>query len=209
MSGKLLAGPGIEAPFTIEIKKPGRLRFEVVVQGMTIVQAVDGDVGWTIQPMTGKKDAERMTPDDLKETQDQADFEGPLVDYKKKGHKVELAGKEKIEGTDAYKLKVTKKNGDTEYIYLDADAFLEIKSEGKRIVRDTPVEFDSTTGDYKDVGGVMFPFSAEIGAKGQKVKLSFTKIEVNPKIDDARFKMPAPSAPDKKAPAPTPPPKGK
>jgi outer membrane lipoprotein-sorting protein len=209
MSGKLLAGPGIEAPFTIEIKKPGRLRFEVVVQGMTIVQAVDGDVGWTIQPMTGKKDAERMTPDDLKETQDQADFEGPLVDYKKKGHKVELAGKEKIEGTDAYKLKVTKKNGDTEYIYLDADAFLEIKSEGKRIVRDTPVEFDSTTGDYKDVSGVMFPFSAEIGAKGQKVKLSFTKIEVNPKIDDARFKMPAPSAPDKKAPAPTPPPKGK
>ena len=209
MSGKLLAGPGIEAPFTIEIKKPGRLRFEVVVQGMTIVQAVDGDVGWTIQPMTGKKDAERMSPDDLKETQDQADFEGPLVDYKKKGHKVELAGKEKIEGTDAYKLKVTKKNGDTEYIYLDADAFLEIKSEGKRIVRDTPVEFDSTTGDYKDVSGVMFPFSAELGAKGQKLKLSFTKIEVNPKIDDARFKMPAPSAPDKKAPAPTPPPKGK
>jgi outer membrane lipoprotein-sorting protein len=209
MSGKLVAGPGIEAPFTIEIKKPGRLRFEVVVQGMTIVQAVDGDAGWVIQPMTGKKDAERMSPDDLKETQDQADFEGPLVDYKKKGHKVELAGKEKIEGTDAYKLKVTKKNGDTEYIYLDADAFLEIKSEGKRIVRDTPVEFESTTGDYKDVSGVMFPFSAELGAKGQKVKLSFTKIEVNPKIDDARFKMPAPSAPDKKAPAPTPPPKGK
>jgi outer membrane lipoprotein-sorting protein len=208
MSGKLLAGPGIEAPFTIEIKKPGRLRFEVVVQGMTIVQAVDGDVGWTIQPMTGKKDAERMSPDDLKETQDQADFEGPLVDYKKKGHKVELAGKEKIEGTDAYKLKVTKKNGDTEYIYLDADAFLEIKSEGKRIVRDTPVEFDSTTGDYKDVSGVMFPFSAEFGNKGEKVKLSFTKIEVNPKLDDARFKMPAPPpAPDKK---PTPPPaKGK
>lgn len=209
MSGKLVAGPGIEAPFTIEIKKPGRLRFEVVVQGMTIVQAVDGDAGWTIQPMTGKKDAERMSPDDLKETQDQADFEGPLVDYKKKGHKVELAGKEKIEGTDAYKLKVTKKNGDTEYIYLDADAFLEIKSEGKRIVRDTPVEFESTTGDYKDVSGVMFPFSAELGAKGEKIKLSFTKIEVNPKIDDARFKMPVPSAPDKKAPAPTPPPKGK
>src|SRR5262249_41440518 len=156
MSGKLVAGPGIEAPFTIEIKKPGRLRFEVVVQGMTIVQAVEGDVGWAIQPMTGKKDAERMSPDDLKQTQDQADFEGPLVDYKKKGHKVELVGKEKIEGTDAYKLKVIKKNGDTEYIYLDADAFLEIKSEGKRIVRDTPVEFESTTGDYKDGSGVMF-----------------------------------------------------
>jgi outer membrane lipoprotein-sorting protein len=207
MSGKMMVGPGIEAPFTIEIKKPKRMRFEIVFQGMTIVQAVDGDSGWSINPMTGKKDPERMTPDDLKENQDTADFDGPLVDYKAKGHKVELAGKEKIEGTDAYKLKVTKKNGDIEYIFLDADAFLEIKSEGKRIVRDTPVEFESTTGDYKEVGGLMFPFSAEWGAKGkgQKAKMNFTKIEVNPKIDDARFKMPA-SAPEKK---PTNPPEDK
>lgn len=210
MTGKLVAGPGIEAPFTIEVKKPGRMRFEVVVQGMTIVQAVDGDTGWTIQPMMGKKDAERMSADDLKEAQDQADIDGPLVDYKKKGHKVELAGKEKIEGTDAYKLKVTKKNGDIEYVYLDADAFLEIKAEGKRVVRGTPVDFESTSGDYKAVSGVMFPFSAEFSNKGQKIKLNFTKIEVNPKLDDARFKMPASApepAPDKK---PTPPPaKGK
>jgi outer membrane lipoprotein-sorting protein len=206
MTGKLVAGPGIEAPFTIEVKKPGRMRFEVVVQGMTIVQAVDGDSGWTIQPMTGKKDAERMTADDLKAAQEQADIDGPLVDYKKKGHKVELVGKEKIEGTDAYKLKVTKKNGDIEYLYLDADAFLEIKVEGKRVMRGTPVEFEATSGDYKKVSGVMFPFSAEFGNKGEKLKLSFTKIEVNPKLDDARFKMPAP-APDEK-PAP-PPAKGK
>src|SRR5262245_4254215 len=140
MTGKMVVGPGIEAPFTIEIKRPRRMRFEIVVQGMTIVQTVDGDAGWTIQPMTGKKDPERMSADDLKEAQDQADFDGPLVDYKKKGHRVELAGKEKIEGTDAYKLKVTKKNGDIEYIYLDADAFLEIKTEGKRVMRGTPVE---------------------------------------------------------------------
>jgi outer membrane lipoprotein-sorting protein len=210
MTGKLVAGPGIEAPFTIEVKKPGRMRFEVAVQGMTLVQAVDGDSGWTIQPMTGKKAAEPMSADDLKEAQDQADIDGPLVDYKKKGHKVELVGKEKIEGSDAYKLKVTKKNGDIEYIYLDADAFLEIKSDGKRIVRGTPVDFESTTGDYKEVSGVMFPFSVEFGNKGEKVKLSFTKIDVNPKIEDARFKMPA-AAPDKKPPAPpapTPPLKG-
>jgi outer membrane lipoprotein-sorting protein len=201
MAGKLVVGPGLEAPFALELKKPGRLRFEVVIQGMTIVQAVEGDTGWTIQPMTGKKDAERMTADDLKEIQDQADFEGPLVDYKKKGHKVELVGKEKVEGTDVYKLKVTKKNGDIETIYLDADAFLEIKSEGKRVVRDAPVEFSSTTGDYKPVSGVMFPFSTEFGIKGQKVKLSFAKIEVNAKVDDARFKMPAPAADAKPAPA--------
>ena len=210
MTGKLVAGPGIEAPFTIDVKKPGRMRFEITVQGMTIVQTVDGDSGWQIQPMTGKKDAERMSADDLKEAQDQADVDGPLVDYKKKGNKVELAGKEKVEGTDAFKLKVTKKNGDIVYVYLDADAFLEIKSEGKRVMRGNPVEFESTTGDYKQVEGVMFPFSAEFGVKGEKVKLSFSKIEVNPKLDENRFKMPAPApaAPDKK-PAPQAPAKGK
>jgi len=191
MTGKMMVGPGIEAPFTIEMKRPRRMRFEIVVQGMTIVQTVDGDTGWTIQPMMGKKDAERMSADDLKEAQDQADFDGPLIDYKKKGYKVELAGKEKIEGTDAYKLKVTKKNGDIELIYLDAESFLEIKSEGKRMVRGAPVEFDSTTSDYKRVSGMMFPFSAEMGSKAEKAKLSFTNVEVNGKVDDARFKMPA------------------
>jgi len=224
MSGKMMIPGGMEAPFTIELKRPKRMRIEFTFQGMTGTQALDGDSGWAIVPFTGKKDPERMTPDDLKEAQEQVDFDGPLMDYKSKGNKVELAGKQKIEGTDAYKLKVTLKNGDVHYMYLDADAFLEIKDEGKRTVRGNPVEFESTSGDYKEVGGLMFPFSVESGAKGkqQKVKLTFTKIEVNPKIDDARFKMPAASpekkpttppedkpSPEKKPPAPTPPPKGK
>jgi outer membrane lipoprotein-sorting protein len=207
MSGKMMVGPGIEAPFTMEFKRPKRMRFEITVQGMQIVQALDGDNGWTIQPMTGKKDPERMAPDEMKEAQDQADFDGPLVDYKSKGHKVELVGKQKIEGTDAYKIKVTKKNGDIENLFLDADALLEIKSEGKRKIRDNEVEFESATGDYKAVDGMMFPFSVEFGAKGGqgKAKLTITKIEVNPKIEDTRFKMPAASA-DKK---PTSPPEDK
>ena len=223
-TGKMMAGPGLELPFTMEYKRSKRMRFEITFQGNQIVQAVDGDSGWTINPMTGKKDPERMAPDDLKEAQDQADFDGPLVDYKQKGYKVELAGKQKAEGSDAYKIKVTKKNGDIENLFLDADAFLEIRSEGKRTQHGSEVEFESTTGDYKEVGGLMFPFSVEFGAKGQqmgKAKLVITKIEVNPKIDDARFKMPAasadkkPTAPaedkpaEKKPAAPTPPPKGK
>ena len=224
MTGKMLVGPGMEAPFTMEFKRPKRMRMEFTIQGMTGTQALDGDSGWAIVPFTGKKDPERMAPDDLKEAQDQADFDGPLVDYKAKGHKVELVGKQKIEGTDAYKIKITKKNGDIENVYLDADAFLEIKSDGKRNMRGSEVEFETTTSDYKEVSGLMFPFSIEFGAKGQmqKAKLTITKIEVNPKIDDARFKMPAasaekkPTAPpedkpgaEKKPPAPPTPPKGK
>ena len=44
-------------------------------------------------------------------------MEGPLVDYRRKGHKVELLGKEKVEGVDAYKLKLTLKGGEVKYIY--------------------------------------------------------------------------------------------
>src|SRR5215470_5528024 len=100
MTGKMMIGDGLEAPFTIELKRPKRMRIEFTFQGMTGTQALDGDMGWAIVPFTGKKDPERMTPDDLKEAQEQADFDGPLMDYKSKGNKVELAGKEKIEGTD-------------------------------------------------------------------------------------------------------------
>lgn len=202
MTGKIQLPMGIEAPITIELKRPKRMRADVIVQGMTITQALDGDTGWHVIPMMGKKDPERMSPDDMKEVEDQADLDGPLVDWKAKGHKVELVGKEKVDGSDAWKLKLTKKNGDVDYIYLDADAYLEIKDESKRVVHGDPIEGQSIPGDYKPEGGVMFPHSIDSGVKGkpdQRVKMTFTKIEINPKIEDARFKMPAaPAAAPKK-----------
>ncbi len=112
MTGTMMVGPGIEAPFVLEQKRPNMLRMEVVVQGMTIVQAYDGKVGWQLNPMSGRKDPEPLPEDAMRQTEEQSDFDGPLLDYKAKGHTVELLGKEKVEGSDAYKLKVTLKNGD-------------------------------------------------------------------------------------------------
>jgi outer membrane lipoprotein-sorting protein len=199
-TGKMSVGPGMEAPVTLELKRPNSMRMEFVFQGMTGIQAFDGTNGWQIQPFGGKKDAEPLSPEDLKQAQEQADIDGPLVDYKAKGHTVELVGKEKVEGSDAYKLKVNLKNGDVQYIFLDADSYLEIRDESKRMVRGSEVEEESTIGDYKEVNGVLFPFSMQFGAKGgtQKQNLTIDKVEVNPSVDSARFKMPA-SAP---APAP-------
>lgn len=192
MTGKLPVGPGIEAPMIIEQKRPNSMRMEFTIQGLTGVQAYDGKTGWMLMPFQGKKDPEPMGEDDLKDTAEQAEFDGPLVDYKQKGHKVELIGKEQVEGTDAYKLKVTLKNGDVRYFYLDADSHLEIKSEAKRTIRGTERETEAVYGDYKEVGGMMIPHSFEIGAKGSpsKQKLTIEKVEINPTIEDARFKMP-------------------
>jgi hypothetical protein len=196
MSGKMTMGPGIEAPISLEIKRPANIRMEFTIQGMTGVQAYDGKSGWSINPF-GKKEPEPMSPEDLKEVEEQADIDGPLVDYKAKGHAVELVGKEKVEGSDAYKLKITLRGGDVRHVYLDADSYLEIKAESKRMIRGSEVEVESTIGDYKEVGGLLYPHSIENGAKGrpEKQNIVVDKIEVNPPLDDARFKMPeAPKA---------------
>ena len=194
-------GPGMEAPGVLIQKRPALARLEFTVQGLTAVQAYDGKNAWQIMPFMGKKDPELMSADEAKETEEMADLDGPLVDYKSKGHKVELLGKEKIEGTDAYKLKVALKNGDVQTIYIDSDSFLEIKEETTRTVRGSEQVFDSAIGDYKEVNGIMFPFAEETSVKGsdQKEKLTITKIELNVPVDDSLFKMP-PAAPKPEAP---------
>jgi len=193
VTGTMEAGPGMEAPFTMERKRPGKQRMEFTLQGMTGIQAFDGEKTWSVMPFMGKKDPEVGTDEDNKSAKDDADFDGALVDWKTKGHTVELAGKEPVEGADAFKLKVTKKNGDVEYDYLDAETFLLVKTEGKVRRRGTEIEGETTFSDYKEVDGLMEPFSIETGAKGmpQKRKMTFTKIELNVPLDDARFAVPA------------------
>ncbi len=200
MTGRMTAGPGLEAPIVMEQKRPKSMRIEFTIQGMTGIQAYDGKAGWMVMPFGGKKDPEPMPAEAVKEFEQQADFDGPLVDYKEKGHQVELMGKESVEGTDAYKLKVTLKSGDVRYLYLDKDSYLEIKTESKRTIRGTEVEAESVIGDYKQVQGLMVPHSFEAGAKGrpEKQKITIEKVEINPPIDDARFKMPEVTKPENK-----------
>jgi outer membrane lipoprotein-sorting protein len=190
--GKVTLGPGMEAPITLEQKRPGSVRIDVVVQGLTIIQAYDGKVGWMLNPMSGRKDPEPMPAGMLKSMEEQAVMDGPLIDYKAKGHTVELLGKENAEGADCYKVKVTLKNGDTRTYFIDTENFLEVKIEGKTTVRGTETEGDTIVGDWKEVEGMMMPFAVDAGQKGAPVrqKITLEKIEVNVALDDARFKMP-------------------
>jgi outer membrane lipoprotein-sorting protein len=193
MTGKMMMGPGIEVPVTLELKRPRKMRMEMTFQGMTGIQAFDGSSGWQLMPFSGRKDPEPMSPDDVKEAEEQADIDGSLVDWKDKGHSVELIGKEPVEGADAYKLKVTLKSGDVRYVWLDAEYFLELRSEGKRMIRGSEMETETSYGDYKEVDGILFPFAIEGGAKGQpeRQKVTVEKIELNPEIEDGRFVQPA------------------
>ncbi|MBI4913193.1 MAG: outer membrane lipoprotein-sorting protein [Acidobacteria bacterium] len=192
VTAKMSGGPA-EFPMVIEQKRPAYLRVEINFQGMSMIQAYDGKAGWSINPFaSAKKDPEPMTPEELRQVEQQADLDGPLVNWKEKGHKVEAMGRESVEGGDAFKLKLTLKNGDIVYVFLDTDNFLEIKHAAKRKIRDTEVEGESVYGDYKEVGGLMIAHSIEAGAKGmpQRQKITIQKIELNVPLDDARFAMP-------------------
>ena len=208
-SGRIGLGQGIEAPITLEVKRPAQMRLEFLVQGMTGVQAYDGKTGWQVMPFMGKKDPEPMSADDLKDAEEQADIDGPLMDYKSKGHQVELLGKENVEGADCYKLKLTKKNGDVSFIYLDGETYLQVKAVSKRVVRGSEMELETLFGEYKEEGGLMMAHVMESGPKGspQKQKIMIDKVEINPVIDEARFKMPEVKPAEK--PAETKPPESK
>ena len=191
-TGKFTGGGGFEAVVIQENKRPEMARQEFTIQGMTGVNAYDGKTGWKIEPWQGKKDAEPLGEDELKGMQENADFDGALVKYQEKGNKVEFVGAEPVEGTDAFKLKVTLKNGDVRYYFMDTDYYVPIKIESKVMVRGAEREFETSLGDYKEVAGVYLPHSFESGVKGSpnKSQITFEKIEANVALDDSRFKLP-------------------
>lgn len=187
--GSLVARVGEDAT------EPDLLRTTFTLQGMTAVRAYDGSIGWQISPFEGRKDPEQLGEDDLRDLVEDADFHGPLVDYQQKGHTVEYLGHDTVEGDDALRLKVTLKNGDIVYYYLDPDTYMEIRTERQQFIRGSVRETVTDLGSYKQVAGVYFPFSVESGPKGDpssRSKTSFDKIEVNVIIDVAEFKMPGP-----------------
>lgn len=203
VTGKMEIGPGMSAPLTLNLKRPGMARMEFTIQGMTGIQAYDGKDGWAVMPFQGKKDAEPMSADDVKEMEDQADYDGPLMDYKAKGNTVEFLGKDKVEGSDAYKLKVTKKNGNVVTYFIDADSGLEVKTVLKTKSHGNEQEVETTYSDFRTVDGLVMPFSFEAGAVGspQKQKIVVDKIEINPDLSDAQFHMPPPAPAEAPKPA--------
>ena len=192
-TGKFIGSGGFEAAIVQENKRDASVREEFLLQGMTGINAYDGKTGWKIEPWNGKKDPEALGEEELKEIIEDADFDGPLVDYHRKGNKIEFAGTDKFEGTDTYKLKVTRSNGDLYTYYLDTDYYMPIKVEVRRMVRGEEREYEAKLGNYKLVNGWYLPYSIESNPKGHpqdKSKYVYEKIEANVVIDDSRFAMP-------------------
>jgi hypothetical protein len=195
LTGKMRVQQGqIQLAYNQTKKRPGEVRTEATIQGMTAVDAYDGKEGWRISPFGGRKDPEKMSADDAKPLTEDAEMDGPLVDWKAKQSTVDYLGTEDVDGTLAYKFKVVRKNGDVSFVYLDPDHFLEIRILTQRTRHGAQEEVETDLGDYEKIGGVFVPFSIETGRKGDpdKQKVIIEKGEANVPVDDAMFHFPAP-----------------
>jgi len=157
----------------------------------------DGRHGWRMSPFEGDEAPTPLPAEVVQEAAEQGDIEGPLVDYKAKGHQVELAGRESVGGREAYRLKLTLKSGSVRTEYLDVKTFQRLRTDSTRQVRGRAVQIQTTYGDYKKVRGILFPRLIEVEASGrpQKLRVVVGPIEVNPPLGDDRFELSAPPQP--------------
>jgi hypothetical protein len=193
LTGKMLVQEGqIQLTFMQIKKRPDEARTEASLQGMTQIEAYDGKEGWKISPFFGRKDPERMSADDVKALVEDTEMDGPLIDWQAKGNALEYLGTEDVDGTPAHKLKVTRKNGDVSFVYLDPDHFLEIRVLTQRTRHGAYEEVETDLGDYEKAGGVFVPTSIEFGRKGgpDKQRVIIDKAEANVPVDDTIFHFP-------------------
>jgi len=195
-TGQMDVGRGLKVPYVLE-QKPGKMRFEFVFDGETAIECYDGTAGWKVVPFKGRKTPEPMTAEELREAAEPADLYGPLFDYASRGHKVELLGREQVQGRDAFKLKVTLRAGAVRWVYLDAESALEIKVEALRRRGSREQRVETLYGDWKATQRLLIPRRYETRTEGPTPShvLTVETVRVNPQLDDARFTMAAAAPP--------------
>lgn len=161
-------------------------RVDITVAGMTGFNLMTPKSGWVYMPFQGQTTPEPMTPEDIKEAIDDLDIQGNLIDYKQKGHSVELLGTEDVEGTECYKLKVTRKNSGDQTLFIDKDSYLLLRVVQKRKAMGQEMEQVSDFSDYKEVEGVMVPFSLSQGMG----TIVMSSVKINAPVPESTFADP-------------------
>ncbi|MCU0225115.1 MAG: outer membrane lipoprotein-sorting protein [Acidobacteria bacterium] len=198
-SGTLTLGGGAPLPFTLEVRRPDRIRLEYRTGGATVVRAFDGKRGFSMVVREGAPLEPRpMTADEERAAAEQADLAGPLIVPKTKGNKVEWIGEEQLDGRRTYALKVTPKGRAPRTIWLDAETLLNVQEEGTRRAGPTEVAYVLRTSDWRKVSEagksaqIAVPFRIETGLKDGRDRqvFVFEKVELDVNLSSARFAPP-------------------
>jgi len=191
LSGKMVQS-GLEIPFIQMGKRPAKVRVEGTFQDLTFIQTFNGKEGWSINPFAGVTDPQQMTDDALKGMHYQADMDGMLWNWNEKGYTVTFDGKEDMEGTSCFKLKLETKEGDTFTYYIDSDSYILLRTNTKMKIMGNETESDTYFSNYSMVEGIAVPGKIDTKMKGQLMgTLVIEKVEMNIELDDALFEKPS------------------
>jgi outer membrane lipoprotein-sorting protein len=199
MSGEMDAGgkQDTRLPFVMSMKRPLKSRLELRFQDQTAVQVWDGTQGWKVRPYLNRNEVEPYSAAEARSAAAAAELDGPLVDFARKGTRVELAGTEVVEGRNTYKLKLTPKGGEPRHLWIDATSFLEVKIDGEPRKLDGKLRKVAVYyRDFKKVSGLRLPLTMETVV--EKVqgshKLTIQAVKLNPPLDDGLFAKPPPGS---------------
>ena len=180
----------LEMPMQVLAKRPNLMLQEMRMQDRRVVTAFDGQQAWAINPMIGTS-AQLLQGVQADLIRDQAQFDGPLAYARQRGDKMEVLGKEDIEGISAWKLSITHEDKTTT-IYLDEKTGLERKVSASVNQGGTLLLVESVISDYQPVDGIMGPRKVQTLVGGQtQATVTIENVEFNVPIEDAQFKMPA------------------
>lgn len=185
----VVAQGGWEMSMSMWYKAPNKSRTEWSFRDQKIVHAFDGETAWRIQTMSGITEPEPMSEEQANEIKNNADLY-PLVDYKNKRHKLELLGKEVLDGIEVFKIKLTKKNGSEVIYFLDSKSGKELKNSYMMTRGEADFLIERIPGDYKKVDWLLVPFAIEGRVDGNTFsKILWEKVEINPEMNDSIFEM--------------------
>lgn len=173
------------------VKQDEAMRLEFMVNGTSNVQVVTRTAGWSLMPAMQQTTPQDMNPEVLKLMKNQLDVRGELYDYKGKGKKIDLVGKDTVNGSPAYKLKITAADGTSGIAYLDAKSYLLVKATNHMSVQGQDMELVTLLSDYKKTPeGIAYPGVTEQDPGGAKINI--LKIETNQPVADSLFTKPKP-----------------
>ena len=176
---------GTEVNVTLTALNGKGARQNISVMGMTGYQIVTPTAGWNFMPFQGQTTAEAMTADELKQSADDLDVQGKLIDYKSKGNTVEYLGKDDVEGTECFKLKITTKAGNVETAFIDPKSYYVVRSVVKKTANGQQSDVQTDLSNYQKLPeGIVVPFSIKL-SEGELV---ISKAEVNKQVDESTFK---------------------
>ena len=180
---------GMEMPMEMKMKKPNKFRMDMDVQGQKMVQAYDGEKGWMIAPWISS-DPQDLEGPQLRQAMDQADMEGELFNYQSKGNKVELIGKETIDGKDYYNIKLTGKDENVKNFFIDASSFLigRVKAVVNAMGQD--MEIEQIMNEYQSVNGIQIPKKIESKTPMGSGFINFKEVVFDAPVEDAIFTRP-------------------